>query len=1112
MGLDIVRGGPGHDRALYDERQQRVRVTVGRTLDADGEPGELDDITGDIEEVAGGAGNDQLIGGDTLLGNDGDDTLDGAEGNDVLLGGTGRDELYGADGNDRLVGEAGGDNLRGEAGNDVLDATTGEEPAVSDYVACGDGYDGLLAVEGVDTIEPDCESLKTLVTQVDRTCCTAPGIGHRRAGSTSTAGSRSLAITCPKEATEACAGQVKMKAAQRFKGHRRGTLLGESGFSIAPGAACRDPREAFPEAGACGQQAPEGDRHRDGPRARRANHRPAEEDRSQAMRRPLITGALAMALAAGIATAADAATTVDYEPAGPTGERITVVAEPGRSNSISIQALGDGVVAIRDVLEPVASGDERCSNSDEHEVVCQSFNVVMRADLGDGDDVLFSEAAVTADGGAGNDLLTGSDHADVLTGGAGEDLLDGRAGPDTLSGGADRDTASYAARLDAPSPGAGVTVNRGPAADDGFADEGDLVDDDIEDLVGSPGDDELTALPQGSRLAGGPGNDTLHGGTGPDLLAGDTGNDQLRGADGSDVLVGGGGDDRSDGGDGGDLLDERGPGSTGADVLDGGDGEDRLTYADRLQGVTVTVGSGDDDGEKDEHDSVDASVEGVVGGTGDDVLIGSAGRDTLEGGDGDDTLDGGLAPDLLLGGNGSDTVSYAGRPRRVIASLARGEAGEAGEPDRLRDAENLVGGDAGDELTGSAQDNRIDGGGGDDTIRPGLGGDRIDGGGGSDTLGLELLTDDYSIRLDAGEMSGVADARVKTLAGIENVLAGPGDDSLTAGATGGLLDGGPGNDTLAGGPANDVLQGGPGDDAMHASAGDDSFAGGDGAADSVSYAAATEPVRVTIADDEPDGVIAAGERDDVQVGVERVTAGAAADTLRGTASAELLDGGDGADTIDGAGGPDALIGGSGDDELAGGDGDDSIQAGAGRDRLFGDRGRDLLDATTGEQDAPEPDRLSCGEEGDAVNADALDAVDGDCERRTTFVFERTQAVAANARIMLPDGDLTLSGSRRLAIKLSCNAAATSPCTGVLELVAGQRFASGRKGKLLASRAVTVDPGATRIVSLSLAKSVAKAAAARNGLKIDVSVSGPSRDSAEAVLRAPKPKPKRPKGG
>jgi len=54
--------------------------------------------------------------------------------------------------------------------------------------------------------------------------------------------------------------------------------------------------------------------------------------------------------------------------------------------------------------------------------------------------------------------------------------------------------------------------------------------------------------------------------------------------------------------------------------------------------------------------SADAIKLTADGGTGADVLVGSAGNDTLLGGDGDDVLLGGPGVDVLDGGPGDNTV------------------------------------------------------------------------------------------------------------------------------------------------------------------------------------------------------------------------------------------------------------------------------------------------------------------------------------------------------------------------------------------------------------------------------------------------------------------------
>lgn len=53
-------------------------------------------------------------------------------------------------------------------------------------------------------------------------------------------------------------------------------------------------------------------------------------------------------------------------------------------------------------------------------------------------------------------------------------------------------------------------------------------------------------------------------------------------------------------------------------------------------------------------------IENAIGGTGNDILRGNAGNNTLIGGDGNDTLRGEGGNDTLLGGNGTDTALFSG--------------------------------------------------------------------------------------------------------------------------------------------------------------------------------------------------------------------------------------------------------------------------------------------------------------------------------------------------------------------------------------------------------------------------------------------------------------------
>jgi len=73
-------------------------------------------------------------------------------------------------------------------------------------------------------------------------------------------------------------------------------------------------------------------------------------------------------------------------------------------------------------------------------------------------------------------------------------------------------------------------------------------------IIGTPGDDTISARRGGDTVWGRAGNDTLNGNRGPDWLFGERGNDTLNGGWGNDRLSGGEGDDTLNGGPGNDQL------------------------------------------------------------------------------------------------------------------------------------------------------------------------------------------------------------------------------------------------------------------------------------------------------------------------------------------------------------------------------------------------------------------------------------------------------------------------------------------------------------------------------------------------------------------------------
>jgi len=203
---------------------------------------------------------------------------------------------------------------------------------------------------------------------------------------------------------------------------------------------------------------------------------------------------------------------------------------------------------------------------------------LLSLDLRGADDLLTvdleqaSVDAVTAGGGAGNDVLAVIGFGRTLLGGDGNDALaaPGRAHTSNavvFNGGAGRDIADFRgiSRMNSlgNSERAGVTASlaTGRAAI-------------LLPFDGSTRVDTLTAIEGlsgtevGDVLTGAAGADELLGQEGPDLLNGGDGNDTVNGGDGSDQLTAGKGTDTLDGGKGIDDFVQ----SDGADTLISRDG------------------------------------------------------------------------------------------------------------------------------------------------------------------------------------------------------------------------------------------------------------------------------------------------------------------------------------------------------------------------------------------------------------------------------------------------------------------------------------------------------------------------------------------------------------
>lgn len=389
--------------------------------------------------------------------------------------------------------------------------------------------------------------------------------------------------------------------------------------------------------------------------------------------------------------------------------------------------------------------------------------------------------------------------------------------------------------------------------------------------------------------------------------------------------------------------------------------------------------------------------DSILSGAGNDTLDGGTGKDSIDGGLGDDLLYGGAGADSLFGGGGTDTLSYQAATAGVNLSLNTNGTGTAvigAESDTLRTLENAIGTNYNDTLTGGTDtlngasqhnlfrglmgDDNLSGGSGNDTLIGGLGVDTVAGGAGNDTISFE---DDYyysAVVIDLTAATHTVGGTVENHSGIENVIGGGANDSITGSTVANMLSGGNGNDTLLGGDGADTLIGGAGADNLAGGAGNDRL---DGSADG-SYQSVADTLTGGLGNDYYviehlyyytafDQVVEnANEGTDtvelvssystytsyvLAANVENLIVSSSYYYYGATASGNALDnvitaktpftsyyysaggfklyGGAGNDTITGSYGADTLVGGNGADLMAGGRGNDVYYVNAGGDKI-----------------------------------------------------------------------------------------------------------------------------------------------------------------------------------
>lgn len=449
------------------------------------------------------------------------------------------------------------------------------------------------------------------------------------------------------------------------------------------------------------------------------------------------------------------------------------------------------------------------------------------------------------------------------------------------------------------------------------------------------------------------GADTITGGAGNDVLYAFNGNDIIKGGAGDDTIVGG----------------------AGADNIDGGTGFDIASFADQSSAINVTLGTtGNGTVTLATGNDTLANIEGLIGGSGADILTGNALNNYLEGGLGLDKLDGGAGIDRIsFASNGISSVN-------LDMTTGKAQVTEVGNviTETAINFENAVGSAGADTITGTAGANYLEGGAGNDTLNGGDGNDTLVGGLGFDTLNGGAGNDYYVADMEGGYVNGIwtyaydkvietstvateidtvelrynsgyssAGMSYQLQANVENlVLQYSGYGSAVAAgnsannvitAQSGLpgyysssfafkLYGGAGNDTITTGAGSDYLNGGTGNDRLTGGAGNDTYVI-DSASDSV----------IEASNGGTDTIISGVSISSLAANVEnvRLSTTSTATSVNGNALNNAIYGNEAVNVLSGLGGDDYISAGEGNDKVYGGDGSDMIVGGLGDDTLDG---------------------------------------------------------------------------------------------------------------------------------------------------------------------------------
>lgn len=569
-GVDTMAGGDGDDLYIVDSEDDVIAEGPSKGIDQvySTVSYALNDYVEDLSLIGPGALDATGNWGDNILeGNDDRNMIEGLEGDDELYGYGGRDTLYGDDGDDLLNGGAGRDYMEGGWGDDLYVV---ENPGDVALEFADDGHDTVGVHNLAAYVLPD--NIEDLVN--DGGPGRFEGIGNGL--DNGLVGGDRIDILRGLGGNDQIGGQAG-----------NDILIGGSGADILDGGDGID-TASYADAGG-------------------------------GVRVSLETGLGSRGEANG-----DVLSAIENLVGSASGDKLT---GNGGANRIEGGAGDDRLIGLGgdDTLVGGTGADELFGGLGSDTASYEDALTAIGVDLATG--VLTGSDAVgdtfrsieNVTGGAGNDVLSGTNGANRLSGGAGDDQLTGSGGDDVLTGGAGADDLQGGDGLDAISYAgslAGVTVDLRSGSASGGDATGDLFAG-IERVIGSARDDTLT---------------------------GDGGANALSGAGGDDIIDGGEGDDVIRGGD-------------GSDIMEGGVGVDTVSYAGSTAWVSASLNSGvamTEDGQAD----LLSGFENLRGGEAGDVLIGDGGNNRIEGGAGDDYIDGRFGTDVLIGGDGFDLFVF----------------------------------------------------------------------------------------------------------------------------------------------------------------------------------------------------------------------------------------------------------------------------------------------------------------------------------------------------------------------------------------------------------------------------------------------------------------------